>query len=690
VVDTRPVRARPASATRRGPLRAGELAEAVVLADLTLVAAIASQILPPPISSALLVVAVVPMAVLGARNRLRAIVAGTVAASATGFLVLGVPVVTAVVACGAIGAVVGVASRRGYGPWRAVGLALTFLWPAAAALADLFLLVFSENRRLVLEQLHNTWSGASRVLNNLHFNGLADLGDSVVGWCIDHWWLLVPMVLFVAIALATVLAFRITGPTLRRVRAAFAADALALDPDPAADGTSAGTAVAPLPVSLRSVAYRFPGAATDALHDVSLDIEPNELVAVVGRNGSGKSTLARVLAGRRPTAGVVRRPGSAGPGAPNGTAIVFQRPELQVLGVRVRDDVGWGLPHLDRVDVDRLLDRVGLRAFADRETSTLSGGELQRLAVAAALARRPQLFISDESTAMIDATGRAQLLALLRSLVADEHISVVHVTHHRAESALADRVIALDGGRVVDAPTVPATATAPVPVTSHRSGTGAPLLLLRGVGHVYARGTPWARRALTGVDLRIDPGEAVLVVGHNGSGKSTLAWILSGLLAPSEGEARLEGVPLYRAAGRVGMTFQHARLQLLRPTVGDEVMAAAGASSFDAWRALSDVGFDPRPMSGRRIDELSGGQARRVALATALAARSRAIVLDEPFAGLDEEARATLTAALVRMRVEHGITLICVSHDHDLPAGLVDREVELTDGRITYDGAGRS
>jgi energy-coupling factor transport system ATP-binding protein len=685
MVDTHPVRVRPAPTTRRGPLRAGELAEAVVLADLTLVASIAGQLLPPPVSSALFVIAVVPMGVLGARNRFRAVVAGTIAASATGFLVLGVPIVTAVISCGALGAVVGTAARRGYGMPRAVGLALAFLWPVAALLADLFFWAFAENRRLLLQQIHNLWSGVSRVLRNIHLPWLADGIDHAISWCVTYWWITVPLLLFVVVALATVLAFRLTGPTLRRVSAAFAADALALDPDP----LDAGGAVAPLPVSLQSVAYRYPGADTDALHDVSLDIEPNELVAVVGRNGSGKSTLARVLAGRPPTAGVVRRPGSAGLGAPNGTAIVFQRPELQVLGVRVRDDVGWGLPPSVRVDVDALLDRVGLRAFADRETSTLSGGELQRLAVAAALARRPQLLISDESTAMVDSIGRAQLLALLRSVVTDDHISVVHVTHHRSESAVADRIVALDGGQVVETPVATPPAAA-VGAVAPRSPAGDPLLLLRDAGHVYARGTPWARRALTGVDLRIDRGEAVLVIGHNGSGKSTLAWILSGLLAPSEGEARLEGVPLTSVTGQVGMTFQHARLQLLRPTVGNEVMAAAGATSFDAWRALSDVGFEPRPMSARRIDELSGGQARRVALAAALAARSRAIVLDEPFAGLDEEARATLTAALMRMRVEHGLTLICVSHDHDLPAGLVDREIELADGCVTYDGPGRS
>src|SRR5439155_23969552 len=131
--------------------------------------------------------------------------------------------------------------------------------------------------------------------------------------------------------------------------------------------------------------------------------------------------------GGPPTAGVVRRPGSPGRGAPLGTGIGFQRRESQVLGVRVRDAVGWGMPPSARVDVERLLERVGLAAFADRETSTLSGGELQRLAVAAALARSPRLLISDESTAMVDSEGRAKLLALLRSLGTGEHITVVHV-----------------------------------------------------------------------------------------------------------------------------------------------------------------------------------------------------------------------------------------------------------------------
>ena len=220
---------------------------------------------------------------------------------------------------------------------------------------------------------------------------------------------------------------------------------------------------------------------------------------------------------------------------------------------------------------------------------------------------------------------------------------------------------------------------APTPTAPARKKDG-PLFLLRGVGHEYSRRTPWAHRALSGIDLRIDHGEAVLVVGHNGSGKSTLAWVLAGLLDPSEGEARLEGQPLTSVVGQVGVAFQHARLQLLRPTVAAEVSAASGASNLATWQALRAVGLDPQDLGPRRVDELSGGQARRVVLAGAIAARPRALVLDEPFAGLDDHGRAELSAALVRLRTERGLTLVCVSHDRDLPAALVDREVELVEG----------
>ena len=147
---------------------------------------------------------------------------------------------------------------------------------------------------------------------------------------------------------------------------------------------------APVPVRLDDVRFRYPTADHDALGPVSLSVEPGEHVAITGANGSGKTTLMLMLAGREPTSGTVERPGAVGLGKLGGTAVVMQHPESQVLGTRVADDVVWGLPAGRSPTSHRLLAEVGLDGLAERDTGGLSGGELQRLAVAAALAREPR------------------------------------------------------------------------------------------------------------------------------------------------------------------------------------------------------------------------------------------------------------------------------------------------------------
>jgi len=207
-----------------------------------------------------------------------------------------------------------------------------------------------------------------------------------------------------------------------------------------------------------------------------------------------------------------------------------------------------------------------------------------------------------------------------------------------------------------------------------------PLLRVREMGYVYAKDTPWARRALEGIDLDLRRGEGVVVTGDNGSGKSTLAWVLAGLLVPTEGEALLEGESIVAGTGAVGISFQHARLQLIRPTVLADV--SYGADKDRGAAALRSVGLDPARMGPRRVDELSGGEQRRVALAGLLVRDPVLLVLDEPYAGLDDEARAGLAAILSELRHERGMSTLVVSHDLDNAELLGDRLVVLETGRI--------
>jgi energy-coupling factor transport system ATP-binding protein len=662
------------------------VAEAAVLADVSVALCLLGWLLPFP--WIFLAAAVTPMAVVAVRNRPRAVLAGGIAGVTVGFLIAGSGLAGNVAGCAILGTFLGTAWRRQWGISRTVGVALAVLWPPASALALAALTIFSSMRKLVLDQFTNSWSGISRTLNDLGLNGISRTFSPVFHWSVVHWWASIPIILFLGTAGATWTSWALAWPALRRLAAAGLAvphdDDLALS---SGTPTDLDEPPAPLPVELRGVTHWYPGASAPALVDVSLTVEPGQFVAVIGPNGSGKSTLTRLLGGRQPTSGQVIRPGRVGPGRPGGIATIFQRPESQVLGVRVRDDVVWGLPADHHVDVAAVLARVGLADLIDRETSTLSGGELQRLAVAAALARRPALLLSDESTAMVDADGRRLLTDLFARLAAEEGLAVVHVTHRPEEAARADHAFALDRGHLLDqpSPAVALTSLRPLPSRPLRP-CGDPVLQLEGVGHVYSPRSPWSHRALTDIDLTISEGEGVLVVGHNGSGKSTLAWILAGLLVPTEGQALLDGRPVDGCVGQVALSFQHARLQLLRNKVGSDIRAAAGVGPQEAAAALELVGLDPAEFAGRAIDQLSGGQQRRVALAGLLARHPRVLVLDEPFAGLDDASRVVLIEVLDRLRAETRLTVVVISHDLEGADRLAERVIILRDGQVVDDG----
>jgi energy-coupling factor transport system ATP-binding protein len=420
-----------------GPLSAAELAEAAVLGDAALVLSFAGWLLPFPL--VFFAAATVPFAALTVRRRLRAVVIASVASGQVAFLLGGFTLELNHILVALIGVAVGLAYRWRWGRLKTALFAIPVVWLPTATFTLAALAVFVNARKLTFKQIDISTKGSRRLARWLGLDDVASWGDHAVRWVIAHWWIAVPIFELVFFVLAVLLCRRIANPALRRLDAAFAR--------PGPEAPSESGEPGPLPVTLRGARFRFPGAADDALRGIDLRVEPNTFVAVVGHNGSGKSTLARLLAGRPPTAGSVERPGDAGLGKDGGTAEIFQRPESQVLGVRAADDLRWGLPADEDVDVEGLLRSVGLDGFAERETATLSGGELQRLAIAAALARRPALLVSDESTAMVDPAGRRQVMAVLRQLPA-HGTAVVHVTHHLNEAVGADLVVVLRDGHV--------------------------------------------------------------------------------------------------------------------------------------------------------------------------------------------------------------------------------------------------
>jgi energy-coupling factor transport system ATP-binding protein len=330
--------------------------------------------------------------------------------------------------------------------------------------------------------------------------------------------------------------------------------------------------------------------------------------------------------------------------------------------------------------VAELLREVGLESHAERDTGSLSGGELQRLAVAAALAREPAMLIADEVTSMVDQEGREALLGVLSGLKRRHRTSVVHITHYNNEAESADSTINLsdsgDNTSMVD------TIAAPVTTPMVGDATGPAILEVAGVSHEYNSGTPWAKAALRDVSFSVHQGDGLLIHGGNGSGKSTLAWILAGLTIPTTGTCLLDGRPTHEQVGAIALSFQAARLQLMRSRVDLEVASAAGFSPDDHDRvvtALGVVGLDSG-LAKRRIDQLSGGQMRRVVLAGLLARSPRALILDEPLAGLDAVTQLGLVHLLEELRREQGLTVLVISHDFAGLEDLCPHTLDLRDG----------
>lgn len=505
-------------------------------------------------------------------------------------------------------------------------------------------------------------------------------------------------------------------------------------------------------VEFTDVHVTFPRHDRPVLRAVSVTIAAGERVVLFGPSGAGKSTLLAVITGVVPHSVIAGLTGAVTVGGrdPLATDVVGlsavlgvlpQDPDSAVCLPGVEQELAFVLenravPRAEISDrIDDALGLVGAGRLRGRPTDTLSGGESQRVALAAALIGRPQILVLDEPTSMLDADGVRQVRAAVDEAAGPAVLLVEHRLDEyagaRGIAGLPERCLVLgaDGTIQHDGPT--ATVLTAAAVELHRAGCWLPcetelqaalgtpggltapavqraLVGLAGdapepgaapaspVGPVVLAGRnlavsrdraagPGMRRSrssgragrviLTGVDIDLRAGEIVAVLGRNGAGKSSLLLTLAGLLPPAGGEV---------TGDRPGLVFQNPEHQFLGYTVRDDVAFGLPAGAVErVERVLDEHGL--RHLADQNPYRLSGGQKRRVSLAAMLVHERPSLLADEPTLGLDRRSTiATINAFRAAAAAGRGILLS--SHDLRTVATLADRVLVVADGRITADG----
>jgi energy-coupling factor transport system ATP-binding protein len=519
-----------------------------------------------------------------------------------------------------------------------------------------------------------------------------------------------------------------------------------------------------LTVELRNVSFTYWQADRPALQDISLQIPAGQFVVITGPTGAGKSTFLQLLNGLIPhqipgtLQGEVLIRGKSTSGASvaelsREVGMVFEDPDTQIVSLTVEDDVAFGPSNLGftaediRANVRQALEYTRLRGFEERNPFTLSGGEMQSLAMAGILAMRPGILALDEPTSMLDPVGRARIVSILKSLAADANTTIV-VAEQNPELVieLADRVLLFDEGVIIadgtpqqvfgDVETLvrvgvklppmvevfwqlrqrglwkaalPFTvqdATAALGPKLHYRGAAAnagvissrqvddPIVDVKRLDHRYGDQVA----ALKSVSAEFQRGEMTAIVGQNGSGKSTLALHLVGILQPTNPDARVEvdglnvrTTPLRELIRHVNYVFQNPDDQLFQETVAQEIeygLKNLGVAEGERKRRLewAVAHFGLQPYVDLPPKSLRRGLRTTTAVASIVAMQPAVLVVDEPTTGLDRRESLEIMQVLAGL-ADSGTTVIFITHEMDLVAQFARRVVVMHAGRTLIDGS---
>jgi len=477
-------------------------------------------------------------------------------------------------------------------------------------------------------------------------------------------------------------------------------------------------------ISLEDLSFQYEGATRQALRDINLRIEPGEFVVLTGPSGCGKSTLALALGGylfRQFDGQVAGRVHVNGLDARRDpihdvaeiVGLVQQNPEAQFCTLTVEDEIAFGLENrrMSRSRIERrmrwALDIVGASHLRQRTLSTLSGGEQQKIAIAAMMAAKPQVLIFDEPTSNLDPAATATIFDVIRHIREVAGITVI-VIEHKIDYLLSfdPRLVVMDRGSIMYDGRA-------CHLLEHKRRElselglrlpgndleGAPHAASRDVGRVLAQVDQVRlgygdRVVLEDVSLDIHAGQIVAVMGDNGSGKSTFLRSLLGLLKPQAGRILVLGrdtlaTPVSTVARQVGFVFQNPDHQLFADSVGAEVaMAPRNFGLYDVvTRQRIDTLLVQTALDGYRDQHpyrLSYGEKRRLNLISILSYQPQLILLDEPFIGQDW-GHARLLLRLLRDEAQRGATVLWITHDPALARAYADRMLFFSGGRLNVD-----